>query len=382
MAIRYRKDRKSPWQVYWNNPITGIRETKSFADEGDAKGHDSLMKHRIKYERDYFAPTEHADDAEEGVLTVGDVLHLYLKAKRLKADNLRDTLLHVKYILPMIGHIPVMELSKADMRSVVEYLGNPRFILRDYKHKKAVRIDYAPCAQNTINRKISVFKASFNWAEDQDIIPANPIQRFKAPRGKDQKFAPPTPAEANRILKVASEHVRRVVALGIGTGARIGPSELFRLSWADVILSENTIRIWSANKNLDIPYRDLDLKPNVAKALKLWKKADEEKAIPLIIHWKGKPVKSIKTAWWKTLERAGIDREKRPMRPYDLRHAFATEALRKKADLKSVAKLMGHADETMLLKRYQHVVPDLEREAVDSVSELEIPDTLSESNYL
>ena len=41
MAIRYRKGRASPWQCYWNNPLTGKRECANFGTQHEAEKHDS-----------------------------------------------------------------------------------------------------------------------------------------------------------------------------------------------------------------------------------------------------------------------------------------------------------------------------------------------------
>jgi integrase len=389
MAIQHRKDRKAkPWRVYWRNPYTGGRESESFATKEEAELKDAEVKHRKKFDRGSFAPTEHVED-DDGTLTVDDVILLYLKAKRLTPKNLRDTLLHIKYIRPMIGHIPATELSKADMRAVVRFLREPRFILRDYKHKKNVRKDYAGCKQNTINRKISIFKAALNWAEDEELIPENPIIRFSAPRGADLVIPPPSIEEANKIMDVASEHVRRIVVLGMATGARVGPSELFKMKWEDLTIdphrhkedkgkdrTDSVLRIWSANKNLEIPYRDMSIKPLVADVLEIWRQADKEKGIAHIITWKGETINSIKKAWKATLRRAGITRR---IRPYDLRHSFATEALENGndgygGDPKTIATLMGHADMTMIMKRYKHVVPKRMRDTVMEIPDVVIPD--------
>ena len=50
MAIREWKGRASPWQCYWNNPLTGKRECANFATRQEAEKHDSLIKHRIKFD--------------------------------------------------------------------------------------------------------------------------------------------------------------------------------------------------------------------------------------------------------------------------------------------------------------------------------------------
>lgn len=66
------------------------------------------------------------------------------------------------------------------------------------------------------------------------------------------------------------------------------------------------------------------------------------------------------------LIRAGITRR---IRPYDLRHAFATEAIAAGADIGTVAKLMGHTDMNMILKHYQHVLSSQKRAAVEALPE-------------
>ena len=42
MAIRQRKGRKKPWEVYWNNPFTLKRESLYVETEEEAKKQDAL----------------------------------------------------------------------------------------------------------------------------------------------------------------------------------------------------------------------------------------------------------------------------------------------------------------------------------------------------
>ena len=95
-------------------------------------------------------------------------------------------------------------------------------------------------------------------------------------------------------------------------------------------------------------------------------KEDVAKGIDFVIHYKDKPVASIKKAWAGALERAGI---KRRIRPYDLRHAFATEAITAGVDIKTVAQIMGD-DPKMLLEHYQHVFEWQKRDAVEALPEI------------
>ena len=65
------------------------------------------------------------------------------------------------------------------------------------------------------------------------------------------------------------------------------------------------------------------------------------------------------------LRMAGITRR---IRPYDMRHFFATEAIRSGADLKAVAEILGHANMTMILKHYQHTIREQKRVALDAIT--------------
>jgi hypothetical protein len=61
------------------------------------------------------------------------------------------------------------------------------------------------------------------------------------------------------------------------------------------------------------------------------------------------------------LKKAGLP----AIRPYDLRHTHATLMIINGKDLKLVSERLGHADEAFTLKTYHHVIPRLEREAVE-----------------
>ena len=71
-------------------------------------------------------------------------------------------------------------------------------------------------------------------------------------------------------------------------------------------------------------------------------------------------------AWKGALKRAGITRR---IRLYDLRHAFATEAIAGGADIGTVANLMGHSSATMILKHYQYVTDKQKLTAIEALPE-------------
>ena len=50
------------------------------------------------------------------------------------------------------------------------------------------------------------------------------------------------------------------------------------------------------------------------------------------------------------------------IRFHDLRHACASIHLRNKADLKTVAEMLGHRDSAYTMRLYQHVLQDMQEE--------------------
>ena len=87
-----------------------------------------------------------------------------------------------------------------------------------------------------------------------------------------------------------------------------------------------------------------------------------------LIHYHGRPIKSIQTAWEGTLKRAEI---RRRLRPYDLRHLFVTSALEAGADVKAVAEVVGSSPAT-IIKHYQHVARAVHHDTVAKIPELSI----------
>lgn len=85
MAIRIRSgSRKKRYEVYWNNPFTGKRQSLYFSTEPEAEKEDALIKYRLKYEREWFVPE--SDDEAIGKDKVNEplesVYYMYLKERQ------------------------------------------------------------------------------------------------------------------------------------------------------------------------------------------------------------------------------------------------------------------------------------------------------------
>ena len=66
------------------------------------------------------------------------------------------------------------------------------------------------------------------------------------------------------------------------------------------------------------------------------------------------------------LETAGLPRQKF----HDLRHAAASFMLVQGVALRVVMEVLGHSDIAVTANTYSHVMPDLQRDATESVGEL------------
>ncbi len=217
--------------------------------------------------------------------------------------------------------------------------------------------------RTTANRRAGLLRTALNHAVRWGLLSVNPLASMRLASQPRQTPEPPTLHEAQLIFNAASEHVKRVVLLGLATGARIGPSELFRLRWSDVDLEHAVLRMPQAAKGARAEGRAVPIRQDILGQLRAWADQDAATQCPWVVHYKGKPVRTISHAWHKALQRAGIERR---IRPYDLRHAFASHALDAGADLKSVADIMGHADEAMIVRFYRHTNPETLRAATEA----------------
>lgn len=354
MAIRERKGRASPWQCYWNNPITGKRECANFATRLEAEKYDSLIKHRIRFDRESFKKGEEEGqdtDAQEA-LTLEMCYLAYLKQKQFSRGSIAWQIGSMRYPLQKLGSLPVREIT--------------RMHLEELKTEMLAM----PVKSASTRGRLSVLRTVLRWCTAQGFM--DPLEFPKLPPAQYEKFIPPTPEELAAIMSAGSPHIVRVVVLGAQCGVRVGPSEMFRLTWQDVDLAQGLLRVHGAMKNRNAPWREVPIRAGLLPLFAQWQRADMEAGATHLVHYRGKPVMSIKQSWTHSLKRAGITRR---IRPYDLRHAFATELIANGVDIGTVARLMGHSSPTMILTHYQYVMDVQKRAAVEALPDIfHVPD--------
>ena len=332
MAIRVRKGRKKPYQVYWRNPITRKLESKSFSTRLEAEKLNALILYQLQFEPENVQKPETPQEADEP-LTVERLLYLYLEDRNFTEANLARTLQSVKELLARYGK---MSVDRVDKLLLIEM--QRRCLATGNKGA-------------TVRRKMTVIKAMFNWAYRNGLIESLPLFPV-APTSVAARYMPPTPEEVAALYAVAPEHLKRVIILGFMFGMRVGPSEMLSLRWQHVDLRHGVIRVPNAKKGNTDAWREVPIRASLVPLIREWQEKDSAAGIDHVVSYKGEPVTHIRYSWKCALKKAGIMRH---LRPYDLRHGFATEAIAAGADYGTVAALMGHKSPMMVLKHYQHV---------------------------
>ena len=345
MAIRQRKGRRKPYEVYWNNPFTLKRESLYVETEEEAKKQDALKKYQLKFERDMFRREETLPLKIEH--TFESVYYLFLKDRRFSEIALKRHLESSRKAIAFLGSTPLEELDGAKLKAFVDVL------------------IFSGIRTSTIRRYTTPVISVLRWAFQNDLIAQLP-KIPKRPHVEYKHFIPPTQQELALIFANAQDHIRRVIIFGSQMGIRVGPSELFSLKWSDIDIENRVIHLRAAQKNKAEPIRNIPIREVLLKKMQAWRDEDNMLGVEHVIHFRGKPIQSINTGWQSALRRAGIIRD---IRPYDLRHAFATEAIAAGADIGTVAKLMGHASLTMVLKHYQHVLNSQKIAAIEALPE-------------
>lgn len=345
------KLRRKPWIVKYREPWTGKPRQKAFLTEQEAKAFDEAQSVVFDKEKAIIRSAKRRRKKSVPTSpTVEDVLRRYLDT--LGNPTTRETSAnHLQPIINIYGARKAHCLTVEDVNAFLQVQ------------------DQRGVGRSTAIRRVKICLTAFNWAVRWGLMASNPLTGLRLPVVPTRVPDPPTSKELLLAYKVAAPHIQRVIVLGMSTGARIGPSELFRLRWSDVDLENAVLRMPNADKGgSKLEAREVPIREDIVELLKQWEHDDTAIGCPWVIHHKGKQVRCINRAWKAALRRAGIERR---IRPYDLRHAFASRSLDYSADVKSIAQIMGHADEKMLLRTYRHTDKESRKRAIHAAPPIE-----------
>ena len=349
MSIVCLKYKRKPWVVKYREPWSGRPRQRAFAVEAEARAFEDAQASLYERERAIIkAVRRRRTQGRPASLTIAEVLDRYLDSLGNPSTRAASAY-HLRLFADIYGQRKAHCLTLEDVGAFLTL-----------QQQRGV-------SKSTACRRMGIVRAAYHWAARWGLLPTNPLAGLQLASPAPQTPDPPTAREARMLYATAAPHVQRVIALGMATGARIGPSELFRLRWTDIDTRGAVLRMPNAAKGARAEAREVPLRQDVLRLLRRWEAEDAGNGCQWVIHYRGRPVRSISRAWRNTLRRAGIERR---IRPYDLRHAFASRALDHDADLKCVAEVMGHANEKMIVRFYRHTSAKQRRKAVNAAPSL------------
>lgn len=339
---------RRPWIVEWKDIWCGERQEKAFFTEAEAKDFAKEQEIRLRQERAIQLGARKQTDPKKDRYTVNELLDMFIDSHTSERTK-EGYIYHSKPIRQMFGTRMAHRMTRQDAETFSR-VGSVRGL-----------------SEATIARRLGVLRAALNWAEREGHISHSAWSGLRVRKGHSREYPIPTVDQLAAVISVAPDRVVRTILLGLYTGCRIGPCELFRLQWKHVDIDNRTIYIPASRKSRSgSPFRAIPMRDDLVPALWSWRREDKERypENDYVIHCRGRAVQSINPAWHKALADAGIVNY---FRPYDLRHAFATLTMGAGKDAASVARVMGHVNTDMLMQTYLHFTRQIAEDTVTAV---------------
>lgn len=223
-----------------------------------------------------------------------------------------------------------------------DFLGDIK--LRDITPNHAMRFvaerrkDVAPA---TVNREIAVLKRMLNLAVQWGIADRNPLTRFRMLPERNDRFRYLTTEQATALVEAVPDYLRPITLVAMNTGAR--RSELTGLKWINVHFETRSIAFVDTKSGRR---RDVPMNRIVFETLKAIPKKHD-----LVFTYRGRPLGDFRGSFLAACRKAGIEDG---FRWHDLRHSYATAAMRSGMDIRTLQTILGHRTITMTM-RYSHV---------------------------
>lgn len=212
----------------------------------------------------------------------------------------------------------------------------------------------------TVNRYLAVLGSMLSQAENWGYIRSNPRAKVTSlpEQGRERALAWD---EYKMLLAHCDSWLKPLVIAAVNTGLREG--KLLGLRWSDIDFDARVVTVLKTKINK--PHRKIEKRhfPLNAPAYDALKSIARHVKSPFVFHQDGRRVKSFRTRWTATLERAGIT----DLHFHDLRHTFATWLAQRGFDTKTIMELTDHTDPQMAM-RYTNPEKPYLRMAVESIA--------------
>lgn len=314
--------------------------------------------------------------AEQGLaLTTDPTLAEYLR-KWLKESAPRTlrprtlagyTSIIERHLIPALGRIRLRRLQPGDIDAYLNQALQRGLSARTAQYHHAV------------------LRRALGQAERWGYIARNVARLVTPPTVHQRAIAPLTPEQARLFLAgIEGDRLAALYALSLSLGLRQG--EVLGLTWADVDLDgctltvRRTLQRYGGAYHLDEPKtqrsrRAISLPAPLVDALRQHRARQAEERLRAGPLWQGDrwnlvfcneiggPLAGAEVTrrFQAKLAALGLPRQ----RFHDLRHAAATFLLAQGVPLRVVMEVLGHSTITTTANVYGHVLPELQRDAMD-----------------
>lgn len=309
--------------------------------------------------------------AEPSKLPVSEYLSEWLTSKKpdLGAEtHRRYSSIVDAHLSPALGSLKLSELRKVHVEHLVGGLRS------------------ADLEPSTVRHIMAVLSGALNQAVAWELLASNPAGSVRRPKDRKTKMRALSEEEAARLMEAARGTRREILYdVALTLGPRQG--ELRALRWADLDLSfagVPTLTVeWSVNTDHGVEWgttktgeeRTIRLPARLVEALRHHRKAQlEERARARSWDDPTLLLPNTRGAIWRhqtmhesfklDLKAAGLPST---VRFHDLRHTAATLMLKKRVPVNVVARVLGHSDPAMTLRRYAHALPDMQEMAAEAM---------------
>jgi integrase len=236
----------------------------------------------------------------------------------------------------------------------------------DHLQEFADRLLANGAGASTIRNQVMPVRVIYRWRQRE--VPVNPTAGLRLPAVRMRRDRIATPLEAQQLLAALGPGDRPLWATALYAGLRRG--ELMALRWSDVRLGEGIIevaRAWDPKEHTMVAPKSSAGARRVPIAsvlrtylapLKLAAPTDER---ALVFGAAGEPfcASSVSERARRAWRKAGLE----PICLHDCRHTFASLMIAAHVNAKALSTFMGHANISITLDRYGHLMPGAEHEA-------------------
>ncbi|MGH4049751.1 MAG: tyrosine-type recombinase/integrase [Clostridium sp.] len=279
------------------------------------------------------------------------------------------------YIAPKLGNIKIDKLKPLDLQSFYNYLQNDLNL-----------------SGTTALHCHEVINVSLKHAVQWQMLNRNIATSVQRPKKAKKEMLVLTAEQTNMLLeRLKNLSLYIPVLLAVTTGLRRG--EILGLTWKNVDLDGGVIYVVNQLQKIDgvfklVPTktagskRKIALLPYTIPILRNLRKLQIEHKLLLGSEYNklnlvypqvnGTPYDPdyISRHFLRTMDVISAELEIPKIRFHDLRHTHATLLLSRNVNPKIVSERLGHCGISITLDTYSHVLPDMQKEAADTLNNL------------